>query len=179
MNTLKRRSRRAAPRVIFGLCGLTLLLAPAKSDPATRTASSRDLSLSAISDAAYPLLTERVAAIRTGFFLYQDADSGLNHGFPSGFFGSDIRKIRLDTACIDDPNAVNGCSADRNRLDRVRGTVLSISFDPLSPGQFAGVNIEEPENFGYCVPAWDMTSGVPAGSCSRSARRRGWGCSSV
>jgi len=123
-------------------------LAPGKLFPAPRTASSRDLSLSEVSDAAYPLLTERVTANRASFFVYQDADSGLNHGFPSGFFGSDINKIRLDAGCIDDSGAVSGCSADRDRLDRVRGTILRVSFEPLSPGEFVGVNIEEPENFG-------------------------------
>lgn len=177
MNTLRSRSKRAARRVIFGLCGLTVLLAPDKLFPAPRTASSRDLSRSAVSDAAYPLLTERVTANRASFFVYQDADSGLNHGFPSGFFGSDVNKIHLDAGCIDDSGAVSGCSADRDRLDRVRGTILRVSFDPLSPGEFVGVNIEEPENFGYCVPGWDMISGAPTGSCLRSARRRGWGCS--
>jgi hypothetical protein len=41
-----------------------------------------------ISDAAYSLLSARAAANRMRFFVYQDADSALNHGFPSGFFGT-------------------------------------------------------------------------------------------
>ncbi len=100
-----------------------------------------------ISDPAYSLFTQRVAANRLNFHVYRASDSGLNHGVPSGFFG-EINKIHLDAACIDDPNSPTGCSTDPNRLDRERGTVLSISFDSLAPGTFAGVNIEEPENYG-------------------------------
>lgn len=140
MNALWHCSNKAAPRIILRLCGLTFLLAPAKLDADPRRVSD-------ISDAAYPLLAERVTANRTSFFVYRDANSGLNHGFPSGFFGSDISKISLDAACIDDPNAANGCSTDPDRLDRGRGTVLSLSFDPLSPMQVAGVNVQEPETF--------------------------------
>jgi len=40
--------------------------------------------LSALSDAAYQLLNARVTANQTSFYVYQNADSGLNHGFPSG-----------------------------------------------------------------------------------------------
>lgn len=104
-----------------------------------------------ISDPAYALLTERVAANQMLFFVYQDGDAGLNHGFPSGFFGDSpetLSKIHLDAFRIDDPTSPTGCSADLNRLDRQRGTVLRISFDPLAPLQFAGVNIEEPEHWG-------------------------------
>jgi hypothetical protein len=98
-------------------------------------------------DAAYSLIAQRVTANQTSFYVYQDADSGFNHGFPSGFFGA-TNKIDLDAACVNDPNTANGCSTDPNRLDRERGTVLRISFDRLSPGEFAGVNIEEPERWG-------------------------------
>src|SRR5438093_509081 len=78
--------------------------------------------LAAISDAAYPLLTQRATAGQTSFFVYRDADSASNHGFPSGFFGA-INKIQIDPACIDDPTAPNGCSTDPNRLDRDRGNI--------------------------------------------------------
>ncbi len=116
------------------LCGLIFLVAPANPAPGTM-------------EAAYELLHEQVTANRRNFFVYRDADSGLNHGVPSGLFGS-IDKLRLDTGCIDDPTAVSGCSVDSDRLDRLHGTLLSISFDPLSPGQLAGVHIEEPGNLG-------------------------------
>jgi hypothetical protein len=104
-----------------------------------------------ISTAAYPLLTNRIADARTAFYIYQDADRGSNHGFPSGYFASNtdnLSTIHLNAACIDDPKAANGCSTDQNRLDRQRGTILTISFDPQKPGEFAGVNIEEPRDWG-------------------------------
>jgi hypothetical protein len=98
-------------------------------------------------DAAYLLINQRVNANRANFFVYQDSDSAFNHGFPSGLFG-EINKIHFDVACVDDRNSESGCSTDMTRLDRERGNVLRISFDPLSVDQFAGVNIEEPENWG-------------------------------
>lgn len=98
-------------------------------------------------DAAYMLISQRVTGNRSVFFVYKDADSGFNHGFPSGFFPA-ATKIQIDAACLDDPQAPNGCSSDTNRLDRDHGNVLRISFDPLQQGEFRGVNIEEPENFG-------------------------------
>lgn len=100
-----------------------------------------------ISDAAYSRIIQWTVANQASFYVYQNADSGFNHGIPSGFFGS-VDKIQLNAACIDDPGAANGCSTDTNRLDRVRGTALRISFAPIPPGNFAGVSIEEPENFG-------------------------------
>ena len=33
-------------------------------------------------------------------------------------------------------------------LDRLRGNVMRIVFDPLASGEYAGVNFEEPENWG-------------------------------
>ena len=104
-------------------------------------------SAGALSDTAYLLLTERVAAPQTSSFVYQDADSGLNHGFPSGFFGA-VTQITLDAACVDDPNTASGCATNPDHLDVVRGTVLRLTFAPLAVTAFAGVNIEEPENFG-------------------------------
>ena len=105
----------------------------------------------AVANLAYFLLADRVGENRTQFYIYQDADSGFSHGFPSGFFGDSqatIESITLDAACIDDPAASNGCSTDPERLDRERGTVLRITFPPLPPGHYAGVNIEEPEHWG-------------------------------
>jgi len=105
-----------------------------------------------ISGPAYQLLSQRVVANQTNqtsFYVYLDQDAGLNHGFPSGFFGSPCNPdaIDIDTGCIDDPGATNGCSTNPDALDRVRGTVMRISFKPPS-GSCAGVNIEEPENWG-------------------------------
>jgi len=101
--------------------------------------------------AAYAELAARTAAITASFYVYQDADSGFNHGFPSGFFAdhpATLRKIHLNSACIDDSSSPTGCSSDPNALDLVRGTVLQISLDALTGSQYAGVNIEEPEHWG-------------------------------
>lgn len=102
---------------------------------------------SPISDAAYPLLLERTQTNRQAFYVYRDADSGFNHGFPSGLFGT-ATKIQIDTAAIDDPSSSTGVSTNANSLDRQLGTVLRVSFDAFASGQFAGVNIEEPEGWG-------------------------------
>src|ERR1041385_1102030 len=100
-----------------------------------------------ISDAAYPVLLDRTQTNRHAFYVYQDGDSGFNHGFPSGLFGT-LSKIHIDTACIDDPASTNGCSTNLNNLDSQHGNVFRISFDSFSAGEYAGVNIEEPENWG-------------------------------
>jgi PKD repeat protein len=104
----------------------------------------------AMSGPAYQLLSQRVVANQMGFYVYLDQDAGFNHGFPSGFYASNgnLGSIHIDTGCIDDPQAVNGCSGNPDALDRVRGTVMRISFDPQTPGNFAGVNIEEPQDWG-------------------------------
>jgi hypothetical protein len=100
-----------------------------------------------ISDPAYRELNARASANRSGFYVYKDADSGFNHGFASGWFG-DTSKLSLNAACVDDPASATGCSTDPDRLDRNHGTVLEISFAPLSGTDFAGINIEEPEDWG-------------------------------
>ncbi len=103
-----------------------------------------------LSDLAYQELTARASANQNGFSVYQDEDSGFNHGYPSGEFG-DLSVISIDAGCIDDPSdTITGCfpSTDTVALDEKRGTVLRVSFDPLPNGHFAGLNIEEPENWG-------------------------------
>ena len=104
-----------------------------------------------ISDTAFPLILQRTFTNRQAFFVYRDQDSAANHGFPSGLFGlSDvtIQKIHLDTGCIDDPLSTSGCSTNMNVLDRQRGNVIRVAFDPLVSGEFAGVNFEDPEGWG-------------------------------
>lgn len=100
-----------------------------------------------ISGPAYDLLNARVSANRSAFYVYKDADSGLNHGFASGCYGA-TWKIAVESACVDDPASPEGCSDDFSRIDTDRGTVLRIAFAPIEPDQWAGVNIEEPENWG-------------------------------
>ncbi len=104
-----------------------------------------------ISDSAYTLLTTRTNANREAFFVYKDADSGFNHGFPSGFFGSStatLNKLHLEAACLDDSTQGSGCSSDLAGLDREHGTVLRLIFDPLLAGEFVGLHFEEPESWG-------------------------------
>jgi hypothetical protein len=98
-------------------------------------------------------LQTRVTANQTSYYVYQDQDSGFNHGFPSGFFASpgNLGTIHLDAGCIDDPaDITTGCYlvTDTTVLDTVRGTVMRMSFDPQTTGNFAGLNIEEPQNWG-------------------------------
>ena len=102
-------------------------------------------------NAAYSVLTGRTEASRQAFYVYLDGDSGFNHGFPSGLFADSPgtrNKIHLDSTCLDDSASPTGCSSDPNRLDRQRVNVLRIQFDALTSGQFAGVNVEEPEHWG-------------------------------
>lgn len=101
--------------------------------------------LSAISDAAYPVLNERVGAHQYTSYVFRDGDLGGNLGFPSGFFGQ-FSKLHVRTDCVDDPAASDGCTTDPNRLDRVRGTVMQVIVDPQRPGDFTGFNVEEPEH---------------------------------
>src|ERR1700722_7742334 len=98
-------------------------------------------------DAAYSVLIARTMTNQQAFYVYLDADSGLNHGFPSGLFGT-ISNIQVNTTCIDDIISTNGCSPDFNILDRQRGNVIQVACRPFSAGEFAGVNFEEPQNWG-------------------------------
>jgi hypothetical protein len=127
---------------------IATLLVVALLSPASRVAGQ------VISGPAYSMINQRAAAVQSAFYVYLDADSGYNHGFASGFFASpgNLGTIHLDVACIDDPNdpaAVHGCTPPGSSiLDRQRGTVMRVTFDPQTPGNFAGINIEEPENWG-------------------------------
>ncbi len=119
-------------RIVLGLCAAATLFVL----PVTNAASQ-------IRDSGYDLLNERVAANTRQFFLYKDADSGFNHGFPSGYFGA-TQQIWVNPACIDDATASDGCSTDTRRFGQ---QVLQIKFGPLSAGQSAGLDIEEPMGF--------------------------------
>jgi len=101
-----------------------------------------------ISDCAYALLTQRVNANRNNFFVYKDADSAFNHGFPSGLFGTiDLNKVNLESNCIDDPAAPTGCSTDTSRLDTTHRTVFRFKYPALAGTEFVGLNWQEPENY--------------------------------
>jgi hypothetical protein len=101
-----------------------------------------------ISTPAYGLLTSRLTANSSALYVYRDQDSGFNHGFPSGFFGN-INTVHVDTGCIEDTSQPSGCAIPSStQMDRTHGTVLRVTFDPQQSGSFAGVNVEEPENWG-------------------------------
>jgi hypothetical protein len=114
--------------------------------PSTKQSGLFQSQATAISKKAYSLLSQRAAANQKSFYVYQDIDSSFNHGFPSGEFG-DINKIAVNPACLDAPTS-SGCTTDQNQLDTSRGAVLQLIFSPMSSGDFAGLNIEEPENWG-------------------------------
>ena len=106
--------------------------------------------VTSISDPAYRELTQRVTANAANFFVYQDEDSGFNHGFPSGFFGTP-GIVSIDTGCVDDPaDMMTGCFplTDMTHLDRTHGTVLRVSFGAQTGSSYAGLNIEEPQDWG-------------------------------
>jgi hypothetical protein len=99
-----------------------------------------------VSTPAYQLINARVALSQGHFYAYRDQDSGANHGYPSGWMGN-TSSITLNAACIDSSSSPTGCSNDPTVLDRVRGTVLSISFAAQPQGSWAGVSLEEPLNW--------------------------------
>jgi len=121
------------------------------------------LLLSAISVSAVPLIGSLEQANGSSFFVYRNsANSPYNHGFPSGLFADSsatLAKIHVDPAAVDDPSAPSGYTTDPNALDTGHGNVLRVTFDPLAPGQFAGVNIEEPEDYGKLLSGvgYDLT----------------------
>lgn len=113
----------------------------------TNGAAAQVVNTRPVSDLGYRELIGRSRANRQRFFVYEDQDSGFNHGFPSGFFGA-TSKIAIDPGCVDAPASSSGCATNQLRLDRNRGNVFRISFAPLAAGQFAGVNFEEPRDWG-------------------------------
>ena len=95
-------------------------------------------------NAAYNVLTQRTSAVQNAFYVYQDADSAYNHGFPSGWMG-DYPTIHLNAACVNAPFSPDGCSSDTNALDLQRGTVVSITFEPQT--YWSGVSFVDPQNW--------------------------------
>ncbi len=106
---------------------------------------------STLSDAAYPLLDARPTENQGSFYVYRDGDSGFNHGFPSGAYGA-TAAVHVNAAALDDPTSPSGTTTDPSRSDPVHGTVLSVQFDALSGSAVAGLNIQDPENFGLSQP---------------------------
>ena len=142
-----------------GSCQLNVTFTPAGTGPRLANlyivdnaqGSPQKVSLSGIglgscakvSDCAYQELNARAMANQNAFYVYRDADSGFNHGFPSGLFGNiDLSTIAINPACIDtpDPASPSGCSTDSSRFDGTRGTVFGVTFPAMSEEQFAGLN---------------------------------------
>src|SRR5437660_12807932 len=108
---------------------LTLILLPAGSAVLDLTAQTTDPSW--VVPAASALDTA-VQKVRQGLVVYEDADSGYNHGTFSGFFGTAISKLSIDPGCVPNANPPTGCSFDPNALDKDHGTVIRFTFQPLS-----------------------------------------------
>jgi hypothetical protein len=130
---------------LLSLVGLSLYIVLAISGEARRQGPAV---CGTISDCAYQLLNQRAAANRNNFYIYKDADSAFNHGFPSGLFGTiDLSNVGLDSGCVDDPASPTGCSADPARFDTTRGTVFRFNYPALSGSDFVGLNWQDPEDF--------------------------------
>jgi hypothetical protein len=69
-----------------------------------------------------------------------------NAATASGLFPAGGR-LTIDPACIDDPDSPTGCAADPRRIDCEKGTVLRLTWPPMSAAEYAGLNFEEPEGF--------------------------------
>jgi hypothetical protein len=118
-------------------------------------------SCASVTNCALSELSARVTANQKSFFVYQDADSAFNHGYPSIFFGSiPASSFVINAACVDDPTSANGCSTDPTRIDGTRGTVFSLAFPAMSGVQYGGVNFQDPANYGQngvVGNAYDLT----------------------
>jgi hypothetical protein len=128
-----------------------LLLLTALASGGWLLAAAQMVDPSPISGPALELTNELATTARRRFMVYGNSDSGENHGFPSGFFANStltLSKIHLDTACVADPSSATGCTTDPKRVDLARGTVMRVAFDPLRAGEFGGINMEEPRNWG-------------------------------
>ena len=139
-------------KVIFAPTGTgsrtasVLVFDDASNSPQSAALSGPGLgTITNIGSSAYQLLSARTSANQASFYVYQDQDSGFNHGFPSGFFGN-LGLISIDTGCVDDPMDLNvGCfhSNDMTDFDGRRGTVLRVSLGPYASGDDSGLNIQD------------------------------------
>jgi len=100
-------------------------------------------------DCAFQSLNQSASENQTRFYVFKDADSGLNHGFPALFFsgGFNPDSVKLDPACIDDLISATGCTTDLGRFDVTRGNVFRVAFPALASNEFAGLIFQEPQNF--------------------------------
>ena len=134
--------------LLISLTGLATV-APGGSIEGGDASENKSVAPAEISDPAFTLINARTSQNQSQFFVYQDMDSGFNHGFPSGLFGNSQTKLHADPGCVYSAVAANGCSTDPTSLDQIRGTVFRVTFDPLATGEFVGLNFEEPEHWGF------------------------------
>lgn len=100
-----------------------------------------------ISPRSYEEINNRAVADQSSFYVYLDQDSGFNHGFPSGFMGTDyVSTVTLNAGCVDPGATATTClpTTSTSTLDQVHGTVLSISIAAQPTGNWAGLAMEEP-----------------------------------
>src|ERR1041384_5085100 len=89
-----------------------------------------------ISDCAYEVINQRIAVNRNKFFVFQDANSPLNHGYSALFGNIDLQPVLLDANCVYDSTSNTGCATNTSALDTTRGTVFRFSYPALSGSSF-------------------------------------------
>ena len=95
---------------------------------------------SSLTENTLGLIQERTQANGDVFFVYRDADDGLNKGFPSASSARSPRCTSTRRACFD-PGGVDGCSRDEGRCSTSHvAPLLRVSLDPLAPGELAGLS---------------------------------------
>ena len=92
-----------------------------------------------ISDSAFKLVNRRAAVNRGRFFVYQNADSAYNHGYPTRWMEMDS-KVYVNPQWVDTINS--GGSDGYNRTDR--GTVIRIDLNSQSPKTLTVFSVEQP-----------------------------------
>lgn len=137
-------------RVVLAGLPIRMAMATTVALAAAILAAPPILAQSSISPPAYALINSRTSQNQTQFYIYSDMDSGFNHGFPSGLFGNAMGKLTFTPNCVYAPTLPSGCATDPTVLDQARGTVFQFVFQsmPSGSGQFAGLNFEEPQNWG-------------------------------
>jgi hypothetical protein len=100
------------------------------------------LLLSTLDDASlYSWLGSQVTDNQTGFYVYREYNSGVNHGFPTGRSGV-TSKVHVDPA-------------DYLPLESPK-EMVHVSFDPLASGESAGMSFVEPESGGSTGTGYDL-----------------------
>jgi uncharacterized repeat protein (TIGR01451 family) len=124
------------------------------------TSTGTTSACSTLSDCVFQEIDQRITANQNSFYVYQDQDSALNHGYPNGLFGSiDLTQVVLDGGCVDDFTTVTGCSSDASRLDATRGTVFRFSYPAMTVNDYVGVNFQDPASYGpsTVTPSYNVT----------------------